>query len=460
MEHRSTTPLSRRSLVAGAAASVAAATAATPILTTPASAARNAAPAFLRRQNVEKLTVVINSSPWMPGFQHMADVYAEQTGVSVELAAFPFDEVFNKERNASLNKTEEFDLYTLGESWVAFFYAGGFVRPIHEIDPDFAFDEEVIQYNNLSRWSTEKRYFADDGEIVGVPQAGIHQLLFYRRDLYEEAGLALPETWEDAEAAAAELHRADDGFYGFVNRGAKGDPIAWDWLAHYMGRTEGEVDYLGNPPDDWNPQLNNDVGLETLERYIALSKYAPDNVGDINQADQINLMAGDKALQTIAAASARAAMDNEEESVVPGLVDFAVVPKPVDGRHATMSGVFALAIPNHMPQERQEAAYEFMKWTMTAEAQVEFLVGGGVPVRTDAYTSEEASDPKFRFAAAMAESAPYVHPFFRLPEGPELRDRLGLRLNEALIGQLEPQEALATAEEEMRQILIDAGYEL
>jgi hypothetical protein len=60
----------------------------------------------------------------------------------------------------------------------------------------------------------------------------------------------------------------------------------------------------------------------------------------------------------------------------------------------------------------------------------------------------------------MAESAPFVHPFFRLPEGPEMRDRLGLRLNEALIGDLEPQEALATAEEEIRQIFIDAGYEL
>ena len=71
-----------------------------------------------------------------------------------------------------------------------------------------------------------------------------------------------------------------------------------------------------------------------------------------------------------------------------------------------MSGVFALSIPKHIAQERQEAAYEFMKWSMTAEAQIAFLVGGGVPVRTDAYNSEEAQDPKFRFAAAMAESAP------------------------------------------------------
>jgi multiple sugar transport system substrate-binding protein len=443
-----------------AAAGAAAAALGAPVAQAAASPAHVSAPAFLRHQSVDSLTLVINSSPWMEGYQHLAELYTEQSGVSIEFAAFPFNDVFVKERDAVLNETDEFDLFTLGESWVAFFYAGGFVRPIHELDPDFTFDEEVIQYNNLARWSAEDKYFTDDGEILGVPQCGINQLLFYRRDLYEEAGLALPETWEDVEAAAAELTRADDGFYGYVNRGAKGDPIAWDWLAHYMGRTDGEVDYLGNPPDDWGPSLNNDAGIEALEKYIELSQYAPPNVGEINQADQINLMAGDKALQTVAAASARASMDNEEESVVPGLVDFAVVPMPAGGRHATMSGVFALSIPKHIAQERQEAAYEFMKWSMTAEAQIAFLVGGGVPVRTDAYNSEEAQDPKFRFAAAMAESAPFVHPFFRLPEGPEMRDRLGLRLNEALIGDLEPQEALATAEEEIRQIFIDAGYEL
>ncbi|MGH2562445.1 MAG: extracellular solute-binding protein [Thermomicrobiales bacterium] len=449
------TALTRRSLLKTAAAG--AALAATPVAAS-ASPARPAAPTLLRRQNVDQLTVVINSSPWMEGFRHMAEVYSEQSGVKVELAAFPFEEVFPKERDAVLNETDEFDIYTLGESWVAFFYAGGFVRPINELDPDFAFDENVIQYSNLARWNADKKYFTEDGQIMGVPQSGIVQLLFYRRDLYEEAGLPLPETWDDVENAAKELTDKDEPFYGFVNRGAKGDPIAWDWLAHYHGYAEGNVAYFKNPPDDWTPTLNNDAGMLALEQYIRLSEYAPENVGVINQADQINLMGGDNALATVAAASARAAVDDEEQSAVVGKVDFAVVPKPANGRHAAMSGGFAAGIPKHIPEERQIAAMEFLKWTMTLEAQVEYLKGGGVPVRTDAYTSPEADDPQFRFAQAMVDSTPFIHPFFRMPEGPEIRDRLGLRLNQALIGELEPQEALATAEEDAFEILRNAGY--
>ena len=422
--------------------------------------AATAAPAAKAVAKVDQLTVVINASPWMGGFKAMADEYTKRSGVKMQLAAFPFDEVFPKERNAAVNKTNEFDLFTLGESWVAFFFAGGFVRPIKELAPDFKFDDAVIQYNNLARWNAEKRYFTNDGELLGVPQAGIHQLLFYRGDKYKEAGLQPPTTWDDVENAAKALHKPDQPFFGYVNRGAKGDAIAWDWLAHFEGRTQGETGLFKSPPDDWTPTFNNDIGLQALERYIQLAKYAPPNVGDINQADQINLMGGDKALQTVAAASARSAMDDDKQSAVPGKVDFAVVPKPANGRHAAMSGSFVLAIPKHLPQERQEAGWEFMQWAMTLDAQVEFLKGGGVPVRTDAYTSSVASEPKFRFSKAMAESAQYTHPFFRIPEGPQIRDQLGLRLNQALVGQMQPKEALATAEQEIVKILKEANYKV
>jgi multiple sugar transport system substrate-binding protein len=451
------TSLTRRSLLktaaAGAGVSLLASTGAAK-----AAGSRIAAPAVHLNQKVDELTVIINSSPWMNGFKAMGDAYTKQSGVKIKLAAFPFNDVFPKERDAALNKTNDFDLYTLGESWVAFFYAGGLVRPIHELDPNFAFDSNIIQYSNLTKWNAEKKYFTDDGDVLGIPQAGIIQLLFYRRDLYEKAGLPLPETWDDAENAAKELTNKDKQFYGFVNRGTKGDPIAWDWLAHYEGRMTGVVDYFKNPPDDWTPNMDNEQALETLNRYIELAKYAPPNVGDINQADQINLMAGDKALQTVAAASAQSAMDDEQESVVVGKVDYAVVPKPKDGRHASMSGGFALGIPKHLPQDRQEAGWEFVKWTMTLDAQIEYLKGGGIPIRTDAYTSDVAQDSKFRFAKAMAASTPDIHPYFRIPEGPEIRDRLGLRLNQALVGQMDPAEALKTANQEATDILKKAGY--
>src|SRR5690606_17981365 len=45
-----------------------------------------------------------------------------------------------------------------------------------------------------------------DGELLAVPSDGWAQLILYRKDLFEKAGLRPPDTYETLEAAAAELN--------------------------------------------------------------------------------------------------------------------------------------------------------------------------------------------------------------------------------------------------------------
>jgi len=54
-----------------------------------------------------------------------------------------------------------------------------------------------------------------DGEIVSVPTDGWTQLVVYRSDLFDEAGLAPPKTFADIEAAIGKLHNPPE-MYGFV----------------------------------------------------------------------------------------------------------------------------------------------------------------------------------------------------------------------------------------------------
>ena len=54
-----------------------------------------------------------------------------------------------------------------------------------------------------------------DGEIVSVPTDGWTQLVVYRSDLFEEAGLAAPKSFADIEAAIEKLHNPPE-MYGFV----------------------------------------------------------------------------------------------------------------------------------------------------------------------------------------------------------------------------------------------------
>ena len=54
-----------------------------------------------------------------------------------------------------------------------------------------------------------------NGEIVSVPTDGWTQLVVYRSDLFEEAGLSAPKTFADIEAAIDKLHNPPE-MYGFV----------------------------------------------------------------------------------------------------------------------------------------------------------------------------------------------------------------------------------------------------
>jgi len=55
-----------------------------------------------------------------------------------------------------------------------------------------------------------------DGQPVAVPSDGWGQLLLYRKDLFDAAGLAAPTTFDAIETAAAALHDPANNFYGIT----------------------------------------------------------------------------------------------------------------------------------------------------------------------------------------------------------------------------------------------------
>ncbi len=60
-------------------------------------------------------------------------------------------------------------------------------------------------------WTWNQVSFGEDGHAYGVPQDTGPMALFYRADLFEKAGIAIPTTW-DEYAAAAEKVRAAGGY--------------------------------------------------------------------------------------------------------------------------------------------------------------------------------------------------------------------------------------------------------
>ena len=102
-------------------------------------------------------------------------------------------------------KEGQFDLLVMNSTWLAEFYHGGFLVPLNDIDPGFKLDPQVINYDDTAYWDAKtKTNNSKTGVVYGVPINGNIQVLYYRADLYEKAGLKVPTTWDELLANARE----------------------------------------------------------------------------------------------------------------------------------------------------------------------------------------------------------------------------------------------------------------
>ena len=81
----------------------------------------------------------------------------------------------------------------------------------------------------VDAWPGKADYPADrwkgitqDGKIYGVPQFAFVDWMYYRKDWFDEAGLAAPKTYVDFLEAAKKLTDPAKGRYGFGLRGGAG----------------------------------------------------------------------------------------------------------------------------------------------------------------------------------------------------------------------------------------------
>jgi multiple sugar transport system substrate-binding protein len=410
-----------------------------------------AAEPFLDVGEQPDITILINDSPWFSGFEAVVDLYEEQTGNTVELDVTPYGGVLEKARNAVRGDRSPYDIVNLDTQWTIEFYKGGFLTPLKEIDSEFELPPEVLRYDDSGYWNAKKEWrTSDDGTLMTYSPNGNVQLFFYRSDLYEQAGLEPPETWEDVLDGCAKLQDPPN-LYGMIQRGERGNPIRFNWTPYMLGHGASVVRDPEN--GDYTVTINSPEAKRALDLYIDLAKRCgPPNVGVLGQSDMVQYLATGRGLQAVAVVAAWPTMDDPTRSAVVGKIDTVIVPRPSDGEHASAIGNWHFGVPKNIPDEQKQAALAFSKWFLTYDAQYAYAEAGGVPVRSDVFESDLADRKEFRWMRDYLETQQYAHQVLGFEEGAEVEEVLGLRLNQALIGELSSAAALNAAAGEFMEI--------
>lgn len=437
-----------RSLVAAAAMGA--------VLWTGAPAPAKAA-SFLEVGKQAPITILINASPWYAGFEAAVDLYSKQTGNKIDLDVTPYGGMLEKARNAVRGATSPYDLVNLDGGWTIEFYEGGFLKPLNDIDPALALPKELLTCGNTHYWNASKRFRTPEGgKLMGVPPNCNVHILAYRKDLYDKAGLGSPKTYDDVLAACQKI-QSPPSMYGFVARGERGNSIRYDFSTFMVGHG-GEI--VANPQEgDFTVTVNSPAVLAALNQFITLMKTCgPANYGSIGQADMIQLMASGKAASVQSVIAAWSNFEDKTKSAVAGKVAAAPVPQAVAGKKpGVVIGNWNFAVPNNTTADKQKAAIAFLKWFMTPEAQRAYAEAGGIPVRSDTLKSDLASKPQFSWMPAYLDSVEAAVASLGYAEAATVENALGLRLNQALIGEMSPAKALNTAADEIEAIFAKTG---
>jgi multiple sugar transport system substrate-binding protein len=140
--------------------------------------------------------------------RQIATAFTEETGIDVEVTAVAEDELPNL-MIANAASGDLPDVVFHGLEFAAGWAAEGL------IDPEAA--NEVVEELGRDTFSAPALELATvDDQVASVPSDGWGMLLLYRSDLFEEAGLEPPETFEQIQAAADALHDPDNNMSGIT----------------------------------------------------------------------------------------------------------------------------------------------------------------------------------------------------------------------------------------------------
>ena len=392
------------------------------------------------------LTILTASTPWYPAFEKVVGTYEQQTGNKIKLDAVPFGGVLEKARNAVRSGQSPYDLMMLDTQWTIEFYEGGFVTPLKDIDPAFDLPKEVMSYGDSGYWNAQKRWrTADGGKLMAYTVLGNVQLFYYRADLLKQAGIAPPKTWDEVLAACAKLTDPPKT-YGFV---ARGNGIRYDWMSVMLAQRASVV--KDPAAGDYTVTINSPQAKAALDLYTDLLKRCgPANYGSLGQGDVIQLLATGKAAQGDVVTAAFASFEDPNKSAVAGKLETVPLPRGRDGAGGAVIGNWNAVIPKNLSDAQKKAALAFSRWFLTYDAQHAFAEAGGIPNRSDVFTSALAREPRFRWMPAYLETQKFAQQELGYAEGAQAEQILGLRLNQALI-------ALNTAARELEELFRKSG---
>lgn len=355
-------------------------------------------PHQLNAKSGEVINVLSVGSPTTMALKTMARYYQEVSGNQLILTELSIDSIYEILKNWSSGMA--FDIIRMDKEWLPWMAEQVF-EPLKNVDPNVENYLEGFLPNTLEEYAyvNEKLY-----AFPGTPSI---QLLFYRKDLFEDTKLKrlyyekykehlkVPETFAEYNQIAHFFTRSENEQspvkYGCTFTGGKDGVAGVEFLMRYYSHTRGL--WSGN-----SSEKNDEVLKLALEETVNSWKCSSKR-HHAWWTESVQEFADGETAMTIQYTNHAAGFSKEDSKVI-GKLGWAMVPggNPLLG--GSVSGISKYS-------EKKQASLDFLKWINRNDINTAVTLFGGMPSKEAVYENSEIKNayPWMSFAKNCFESA-------------------------------------------------------
>ncbi|MGO7584737.1 sugar ABC transporter substrate-binding protein [Rhizobium ruizarguesonis] len=412
----------------------------------------------------ETLTIATVNNGDMIRMQKLTDDFkAKNPGIDLEWVTLEENVLRQKVTTDIATKGGQYDVLTIGTYEVPIWAKQDWLLPLDNLGANYDVDDLLPAIRSG---------LTVDGKLYAAPFYGESSMVMYRKDLFEAAGLKMPDapTWDFVADAARKITNKDKEVYGICLRGKAG------WGENMAFLTAMSNSFGARWFDEkWKPQFDQPEWKDTLDFYVKLMKDAgPPGASSNGFNENLALFQTGKCGMWIDATVAASFVADPKQSQVADKVGFALAPDKGLGKRGNWLWAWSLAIP--AGTQKAEAAEKFVAWATSKEysdlvAEKEGWLNAPPGTRKSLYANADyqkaASFAKMTLDSINAadptkptvKPVPYVGiQFVAIPEFQGIGTAIGQQFSAALAGQLSVDQALQSAQQLATREMTKAGY--
>ncbi len=418
---------------------------------------------FAGLAQAEEINIATVNNGDMIIMQKLSSAWEKETGNKINWIVLEENVLRERVTTDIATNGGQFDIMTIGGYEAPIWGKQGWLAPVDDLGDDYDYADLLDPI---------KKGLTVDGKLYAVPFYTESSFTLYRKDLFDAAGLKMPDnpTYDQIKDFAAKLTDKSKQQYGICLRGKPG----WGENMAFLGTMINT--YGGRWFDmDWKPQLTSEPWKKAISDYVALmTSYGPPGAAANGFNENQTLFSSGRCAMWIDATSAAGRVYDPKQSQVADKTAFTRAPVEATPNGSSWSWSWNLAIPN--TTKKLEIAKSFVKWA-TSKNYVK-TVGESegwvaVPPGTRKSTYEL---PEYKKAAPFADtvmkaimsadpSKPTKDPvpytgvqFVAIPEFQSIGTIVGQQIAAALSGQQTVDAALEGAQKQVERDMTRAGY--